>query len=65
MAVAILSAVVAAGGYAVLNDYLWNAISGLALEGQIYRNLATNFVLFIPFILFVLVKKYRNLSLII
>ncbi len=60
MAVVILSAAVAAGGYAVLKDYFWNAISGLALEGQIYRNLATNFVLFIPFILFVLVKKYRT-----
>lgn len=46
------------GGIAVvlLQESFWNAVSGLEMEGQIYRNISLNFVFFVPFLLMAIKK---------
>lgn len=44
----------------LFQNYFWNAVSGLRAEGQIYRNLAVNFVFFVPFIIMAIKKKKYN-----
>lgn len=47
-AVLIIMGVIAA---VLLQESFWNAVSGLEMEGQIYRNISLNFVFFVPFLL--------------
>lgn len=54
---AIISILIVIIGIVCFYIFYWDSMSGLALEGQIYRNFFSNFVIFLPFILMLWNKK--------